>query len=465
MQINSVLKLLTGNVLAQLIGIIFIPVITRLFTPDDFGIYTLFITIVVFLGIFSTLRYEIAIALPSDNKKAIHVVIGGILVLIIMSIMNSLIIYTADLFFNSKVKEVGLDKYIYLIPVIVFFLGLFNIFSYYVLRSKEYGVVAFTRVKQVSFISISQIIFNSFGAIALILSYGVGQLVGFFSLFRVFRKDFLNTKCKLRDVVSVLIEYKKFPKYSVWGSLLNNLGQSMPVLLLSYIFGMQVAGFYALAYRLMVVPLNTISSAVSNYFLSVAGEQINNKEISKTILEILSSLIYLSFPIFGILFFISENIYIYILGENWRGIDLFVKALIPWLCCVFVISPISIFMELVGRQRENLIFQVFLFSVRLGALSYGFFSENIAETLFLFSAVSVICWLFFLFRILLLSEVNIKKMLMRVLVCIILVIILLLPLILHKSLMFNYSLSLCASLFFCVVYYVLLFKKMRVVFK
>lgn len=121
MQINSVLKLLTGNVLAQLIGIIFIPVITRLFTPDDFGIYTLFITIVVFLGIFSTLRYEIAIALPSDNKKAIHVVIGGILVLIIMSIMNSLIIYTADLFFNSKVKEVGLDKYIYLIPVIVFF--------------------------------------------------------------------------------------------------------------------------------------------------------------------------------------------------------------------------------------------------------------------------------------------------------------------------------------------------------
>ncbi|MBJ9958149.1 lipopolysaccharide biosynthesis protein [Acinetobacter courvalinii] len=463
MNLKNIFKLLSGNILAQLITILFIPIITRLFSPADFGQYTLFIAILGFFGVISCLRYEIAISIPERKQDAIHLVVGGSYILIGMVLISSIIVTFAGFLFPLEIGKLGLTTNLKYIPLGLLLLGTYNLLSYYALREKNYSIVAQTKVAQVSFISLSQILFHNFGAKALILGYVIGQTIGSISLFRKFRKDLLVTKISFKRIKELLIEYKNFPLYSTWGAMLNNLGQSVPIILFSLFFGTKIAGLYALSYRLLVVPLGTVSSAVSSYFFSIAREQIANKKIDITIFQIISILSKLSFPFFLLLLFLNKDIYILIFGDKWGEVATFVKILVPWLGCVFVISPISMFMEILEHQGENLIFQIILFMSRALAITYGLFNKDIIFVLSLFSAVSVLCWVALLMRILVLSQLKIGCVLLEFFKNLLISLILLLPLIFYSLDFFpgNYFFYLIITLFFILCYYVWILKGMR----
>lgn len=463
MSFKNIFKLLSGNILAQLITILFIPVITRLFSPADFGQYTLFIAILGFFGVISCLRYEIAISIPEKKQDAIHLVIGGSYILIGMVFISSIMVALAGLLFPFEIGKLGLTNNLKYIPLGLLLLGTYNLLSYYALREKNYSIVAQTKVAQVSFISLSQILFHNFGAKALILGYVIGQTVGSISLFRKLKKDLFVTKISFKKIKELLIEHKNFPLYSTWGAMLNNLGQSVPIVLFSLFFGAKIAGLYALSYRLLVVPLGTISSAVSSYFFSIAREQIANKKIDTTIFQIISILSKLSLPFFLVLLFLNKDIYSLIFGDKWGEVSTFVKILVPWLGCVFIISPISMFMEILGRQGENLTFQIILFISRALAITYGLINNDIIFVLSLFSAVSVLCWLGLLVRILVLSELKIRKVLFELSKNLLISFILILPLIFYSLHVFlgNYYFYLVVTLFLIFFYYISVLIEMR----
>ncbi|MGB3913977.1 MAG: oligosaccharide flippase family protein, partial [Dethiobacteria bacterium] len=69
----NVFKLITGNVAAQLITIGAMPIITRMYTPDDFGIYQLFVSITSVLIVVAALQYDMAIMLPPAEEDAVNV--------------------------------------------------------------------------------------------------------------------------------------------------------------------------------------------------------------------------------------------------------------------------------------------------------------------------------------------------------------------------------------------------------
>ena len=64
---------MTGTVLAQALGILAMPIITRLFAPDVFGLAAVFSSITAIIGVVACLRYEIAIMLPENHAEAVNI--------------------------------------------------------------------------------------------------------------------------------------------------------------------------------------------------------------------------------------------------------------------------------------------------------------------------------------------------------------------------------------------------------
>ena len=70
--LGNTLKLVAGAGIGQALTLIISPILTRLYTPSEFGVYTFFISIVGGAALVATLRYEMAIILQKDEKQAIN---------------------------------------------------------------------------------------------------------------------------------------------------------------------------------------------------------------------------------------------------------------------------------------------------------------------------------------------------------------------------------------------------------
>ena len=67
---RNFLTMLSGNTLSQLIPFIIAPILSRIFSPEEFAVLANFMAIVGVIGIISTGRLEHAVPIPQDHKKA-----------------------------------------------------------------------------------------------------------------------------------------------------------------------------------------------------------------------------------------------------------------------------------------------------------------------------------------------------------------------------------------------------------
>lgn len=150
---KNVLKLMTGATIAQAIPVAISPILTRLYTPEDFGVLTIFIALTAIFGSIVNARYELAIVLPEKEEDSINLVALSILIAIFIS---SLLLVAILLFKNSIILLLGNDQiglWLYFVPLTVLFIGIFNSLNYLNTRLKMFGVIA--KVKVVKSVSLA----------------------------------------------------------------------------------------------------------------------------------------------------------------------------------------------------------------------------------------------------------------------------------------------------------------------
>ena len=167
---------MTGTTIAQAIPIAISPILTRIYTPEDFGIFALYISFSSIFSIIATGRYELAIMLPKKDSDAINIVV----ISFFMSFIISFIAFLLIVFFNQPIasflgnKEIS--SWLYLIPVSVLLTGMYQSFNYWNNRHKRYKQLAFSKVVQSGTSATSNLGmgFNDFGSSGLIFSFVFG---------------------------------------------------------------------------------------------------------------------------------------------------------------------------------------------------------------------------------------------------------------------------------------------------
>jgi O-antigen/teichoic acid export membrane protein len=350
---KSVMTLMTGTGLAQLLPIALSPILTRLFTPQDFGVFALYGSICAILAVLVTGKYELAIVVPRHDSEAINLVA----VTIVSSMLVSLLLLVVVMIWDAPIVRLlghpEVQSWLYLVPFATLILGCYYALNFWANRRSRYKHMAISRVVQSGASSAMQLAagVSKVGLLGLILGQLLGQLLSTLylasslprderSLFR--RISFKRMKCVARRHIG-------YPKFMVPGQAMSVGAAEMPLLLLTVFFGAGVAGLYSLAQRVMAAPLSLVANAIGDvYRQRAAGEYASKGECLDIFLGSFKRLVMFAFlPMLPVLLF-GPWLFAFVFGEAWRAAGEIASLLSVLVFFQTLSSPLSSTVLLAG---------------------------------------------------------------------------------------------------------------------
>lgn len=372
-------KLLSSNFAAQAIGLLVYPVLTRLYSPDEFGLLNLFLSIAGVVMLFATAEYQYAIVLPKEEKKAVAVFqtafgLSGIVTLICLLTVP----FSAQIanLFNAS----DLSSWYFLLPIYVFLSAVWTLLNYWFTRHKMFGSIGNYQLSQGILNAGAKIGFGYGGLtnggllFSTILSPFFALLMSISFAYKKIKSLFVVDKKECRLVAR---EYANFPKFSLPRAVVNNLSGNLPILLLTPFFGLAEIGFLGMALTLAFRPINMISSSLYQVFFQRTSECVNErKSIMPFLRKYLFRTISFVLPLFVVLFFFLPDLVGWILGEGWHQTGDYICIMLPWLAMSVLVAPICYLSDVFFQQKKGLLFEIALIVMRLLGIVIGIFYND-----------------------------------------------------------------------------------------
>ncbi|EPO0038023.1 lipopolysaccharide biosynthesis protein [Vibrio cholerae] len=400
---KNVLTLMTGTGIAQAIPIAIIPILTRMFSPEDFGLLALYAACVSILGVVATGRYEIAIMLPKDDEDARLLLQLSMLVALFFSLLISIPISIWNAQIARFLGNEDIAVWLYLVPVSVLFTGIYQALTYWNNRQKKFINTAVSRVNQSLFQGFVQ---TSLGFLQVSGGLIWGQFIGIVSgSIYLLKKDrsykSLIKKTKINSIQKQGIKYHKFPTYGVWGALCDAGAVQMPVILLTKFYSNSVTGMFSLTFRVLNMPTSIISSAIAQVLFQKVVEisQTEPEKLNLYIIKIFLLLFVIYLPAVPILFIWGESLFSIIFGNEWSQAGVYAGYLVIAVAVRFAVSPLSAVLGLEQNIKMGVLWQV-LYLCTITVTLYFFSSLSIEEFLIAFVVHEVFLYLIYLFLIL-----------------------------------------------------------------
>ena len=360
---KNVLTLMTGTVLAQAVPIAIIPILTRVFTPEDFGLLALYGALISILGVVATGRYEIAIMLPKENEEARVLLQVSVVVAFLIALFVSIPILIWNVEIAIFLGNEAIASWLYLVPASVMLTGVYQALIYWNNRQKRFRNTANSRINQSLFQGIVQTAMG-FSKVAGGLMWG--RFFGIISsTLYLLRKDSSYKKIIQKTEVSALKKqlknYKKFPKYGIIGSLCDASAVQMPVLMLTKFYSSTIAGMFSLTFRVLNMPTSIISSAIGQVLFQRVVEISHNEpeNLNKYIIKLFLILFLICLPAVPILFFWGDNLFAFVFGEEWGQAGIYAGYLVIAVAIRFAVSPLSAVLVLEENIKTGVVWQVF----------------------------------------------------------------------------------------------------------
>ena len=363
---------MTGTTIAQVIPIAISPILTRIYTPEDFGVLALFVAITSIFGSIANGRYELAIMLPKKDENAINIFALGLIITFSMSFILLVLVVLFNEQITELLKNDEISVWLYFVPISVFFTGLYNILNYFNNRKKYYKDIAnATIIKSIATAVIQLSIGLIKGGVSGLIS---GQLVSqIFANMRLF-KNIIKDKVLVSNISKVKMillakRYKDFPKFSMPGILVNVSMTNITNILISSLYDITTLGYYSVVQRVINLPSSLIGGAIGNvYFQESSLEKQQTGIAIKSFMGVLKKLTIVGILPYFILFFVVEDIFPFIFGDNWKIAGEYAKIVIPLSLIRFIVSPISIAMTVFEKQKIGMYWQVSMFIISMSIL-------------------------------------------------------------------------------------------------
>jgi len=392
---KNVLILSGGTVISQILPIAVSPILSRIYTPYDFGVLALFVSITSIVSVIANGRYELAIMLPEKDEDAINVAAIGFIFNIIISFLFLLIVLLLKDPFLKLLKAESLSFWIYFAPLTVFFNGIFTILNYTNNRFKLYKDISKAIILKGIVVSSIQLIMgflkkSSFG---LISGEIISKAVANTKLFINIKNTGLLKEVKKEKIKEVALKFSNFPKYSMWSALLNVSGYQLTNILIGIFFGSYYLGQYYMAFRILGIPTTFIGSAISQVFFKQATEEVQKTgKAINTFKSTFKKLLIISIPIFLSIFIFVKPLFPIVFGETWKDAGLYAMILTPLFFVRFISSNLSIILIVFEKNKIELIINFFINFINVIVIilvkNFNFF------IIFLTISLSVIYFLF-----------------------------------------------------------------------
>ena len=363
--IRNTFKLVVGSGIAQVVTFLVSPVLTRLYTPEDLGLFTFFISIVGLFALIATLRYELAIIFSKEDKDAANVVSLSVIIAFAVSSLLFILLVCYRVFLSGTFPlSPLLSRWIFLLPVLVFLLGLANIFQNLMIRTKQFRNLSVSRIINSLGNNLTALFFGllSIGAWGLM----IGNLVGTFLFvlvlgFWLYRSGNLKTRDANRSSMNRLAKkFKDLPTSNTLQSVMEAMQNYGIIYLAKVFFSSSVVGFYALSIRVLQAPLWLIGNAIAQVYMKDASERFNkNENLEELLLKTIKLSALVALPVLITLLICGPWLFALVFGSPWREGGVYAQILAPWMFFDFIRYSIAPSPLIVGRTRSMFHISVF----------------------------------------------------------------------------------------------------------
>jgi O-antigen/teichoic acid export membrane protein len=364
---RAVVTLASASAGGQLIMLAAIPFLTRLYTPEDFGVFAVFSALMSVVLVISSLRYELAIPLPQSQKSASRLLVIALAINLVVALMALCIVAL----FRSKIAEwaetPALETFLWLLPLAIITGGTYKALNFWAIRNKGYQKIAITKLTQ----SISNVLaqmlggVSGVGGIGLILGQVIGQSVGITRLSKGLSIRNLRLDTSRKHSIALLARYRKFPKYDVPAAGVNALSAQLSNVAMAVVFGPVAAGLFYLADRILAVPMSVISQSISQVFLGQAKEDIASGQFYKRVRNVSIYLTAIASVVSILTMVLAAPVFQFLFGESWHASGLFASWLVWGLSMQFIYSPLSMVLVATERQGVNFLIHCLILSLKI----------------------------------------------------------------------------------------------------
>ncbi len=357
--------LISGTVVAQAIPILLQPFLRRFFTPDVFGSYSVYLSIIGIVIMLTSLRYDSAIVLPKKDKDASNL----LALVIIVNFIFSLFFLTIVLLFKKSLLNLlnlknEFSFLLYLIPAGIFLIGTFQAFNYWLIRKKAFREISVNKIMRRSVEGVTQVIFSLFrNSKGLLLGDIAGQIANVVTAFiQAWKKELRFDKVSFVKIRYLFYKYSEFPKYNLIPSVMSACSYFMPVIFVNKFYGSEYTGYFDLSRLLLSLPLALIASSVSSVLLQKVSESF--KSGKSFILELKPVIILISaVSLFGIIIIslFGVGLFSFLFGKIW-GFSGEMSRFMVWSYTLnFIVSSFSTVFIAMRKIKTYSAWQLFYF--------------------------------------------------------------------------------------------------------
>lgn len=360
--------LVVGNGAAQLIGLLAAPVLTRMYTADEFGYLTIFMSLLGLFGLVSTLRYDQAVLAADDDDTAERVLALSLVVAVLFGCAVALVMWTGRAALGARLGAsrdfVGVLAVV--LPLGLAGFGVFQSLMAHATRRQRFGAAAAARVIQAAAAAAVQVggALLAGGYPVLLAGILVGQAAGVARLLKA-APGRLVERMGRDTLLPTARRFERFPRYASFATLLNSGALLLPTILLGVFYGSAVAGWFGLGQRAIGLPMFVIGGAMAQVYASrFSGARREGRAAARSLMAAtVKRLLPVSALILvGSLF--GPRVFEIVFGPDWRTAGEYVAVLAVPFALQILASPVSITANLMDRQDLQLLFD----GVRMAAV-------------------------------------------------------------------------------------------------
>ncbi len=361
--------MLTGTVAAQAIPFLVAPLLTRLVTPDDMGLYSAWLGLVTIAAVIATFRLEVVMVVcRTAEERRLCVELAVVLGILVAGVCV----------FIGMVAEPLLERWIRgwsitasaALGAAIWGLAMSQVWRSYAVAEGRFVLLGWLRIWMAAATAVAQVVGAGFsdGGVGMMWGYAIGALcaIGYAELRmgRPLRRDV--APADQPALQSFVARHRRLAMVGMPSEIINNIANQLPVLLISWRFGLELAGLYALTARTLDAPASVISaSALDAYKQRAADEFRRLGNCRAAYLDTLKMLAAISLVPTVVVLAAGPTLFAWVYGEAWRQSGVLALILMPMYFIRFFASPLGYTLYITGAVGWQLAWQVALLGMTL----------------------------------------------------------------------------------------------------
>lgn len=377
---KSLSVLLSGTIIAQAVGYLIAPILTRLYSTAEMGELGLYMRLTAFISAIATLRYESALPLPKLDGHSYLLYRLSYRISAIVLLITSLVFLF--MFATNIGGEFSWWFYVFTILGAACIIVV-NIGTSWSVRIGQYGIISRQKIANSSISNalrwgFAYFHFSTFGLIlATFIGYLLSSLEFAYSFGKIHKK--FNQFISKKKTAFLMRKHKEFPTISLPHVFIDNAREMLIATFIFSFFSDSVYGSYNHSYTMLRLPLMLIGVSLGQLFYNRASELYNQgKSIIPMLNKMLIGLTLFAIIPFGLLFFYGEVLFSFVFGKDWGLAGSYSETMSVWLMVNFIISPISALPLILRKQK--IFFFIGIISSALMVIPFWFFPWKYGRT-------------------------------------------------------------------------------------